>query len=76
MEPCFLRDKNANRSGVGYDITFDQIMACSLAEKPFQSKELPIGVENATLGNLIPIVVYCEVVFDSPRVVLVRVCCY
>ena len=51
-------------------------MAYSLAEKPFQSKELPIGVENATLGNLIPIVVYCEVVFDSPRVVLVRVCCY
>jgi hypothetical protein len=60
---------------VGYDI-FDQIMACSLAEKPFQSKELPIGVENAASGNLISIVVYYEVVFDIPRVILVRVCCF
>ena len=60
---------------VGYDI-FDQIMAYSLAEKPFQSWELPIGVENAASGNLIPIVVYCEAVFDSPRVILVLVFCF
>jgi hypothetical protein len=51
-------------------------MAYSLAEKPFQSKELPIGVENAASDNLIPIVVYCEEVFDSPRVALVRVYCF